>query len=100
MRMTRPLHSARERARPRQWARRKDAYMATMPPSQREHPLFTIEEYLTLERAAEERHEYLNGCIYAMAGESPDHGRICVNLTRRLAEQLDGSRCEVFSQDL
>ena len=74
--------------------------MATMPTSQREHPLFTIEEYLTLERASEERHEYLHGCIYAMAGESPDHGRICVNLTRRLAEQLDGSGCEVFSKDL
>ena len=35
-----------------------------------------------------------------MAGESPDHGRICVNLTRRLAAQLDGSGCEVFSKDL
>jgi Uma2 family endonuclease len=34
-----------------------------------------------------------------MAGESPDHGRICVNLTRRLAEQLAGSPCEVFSKD-
>jgi Uma2 family endonuclease len=53
----------------------------------RDHHLFTIDEYLALERTAEERHEYLNGCVYAMAGESPDHGRICVNLTRRLAEQ-------------
>ena len=35
-----------------------------------------------------------------MAGESPDHGRICVNLTHRLAAQLDGSGCEVFSKDL
>jgi Uma2 family endonuclease len=71
-----------------------------MPTVNRDHPLFTIENYLTLERAAEERHEYLHGCVYAMAGESPNHGRICVNLTRRLAAQLDGSPCEVFSKDL
>ena len=65
----------------------------------RDHHLFTIDEYLALERTAEERHEYLDGCVYAMAGESLDHGRICVNLTRRLAEQLAGSPCEVFSKD-
>ena len=63
-------------------------------------PLLTIDAYLALERTEEERHEYLDGCVYAMAGESPDHGRICVNLTRRLAAQLDGSGCEVFSKDL
>ena len=73
--------------------------MAWMP-APNAHPLFTIDAYLTLERTEEERHEYLDGCVYAMAGESPDHGRICVNLTRRLAAQLDGSGCEVFSKDL
>ena len=74
--------------------------MAWMPVPDRDYRLFTIEEYLTLERTEVERHEYLDGCVYAMAGESPDHGRICVNLTRRLAAQLDGSGCEVFSKDL
>jgi len=74
--------------------------MAWMSVPDRDHRLFTIEEYLALERTEEERHEYLDGCVYAMAGESPDHGRICVNLTRRLAAQLDGSGCEVFSKDL
>ena len=58
--------------------------------------LFTVEEYLTFERASEERHEYLNGVIYAMAGESPNHGRLCVNLTTTLARQLRGSPCEAF----
>jgi Uma2 family endonuclease len=74
--------------------------MAWMPVPDRDHRLLTIEEYLALERTEAERHEYLDGCVYAMAGESPDHGRICVNLTRRLAEQLDSSGCEVFSKDL
>jgi Uma2 family endonuclease len=74
--------------------------MAWMPVPDKDAPLFTIDAYLALERTEEERHEYLDGCVYAMAGESPDHGRICVNLTRRLAAQLDGSGCEVFSKDL
>jgi Uma2 family endonuclease len=59
-----------------------------------------VEEYLRLERLAEERHEYLDGMIYAMAGESPDHGRICVNLTIALGAQLRRAGCEVFSKDL
>ncbi len=60
---------------------------------------FTMAEYLTFERAATERHEYLDGQIYAMAGESENHGRICVNLTASLVPQLRGSGCEVFSKD-
>jgi Uma2 family endonuclease len=60
---------------------------------------FTVEEYLAFERASEERHEYLNSVIYAMAGESPDHGRICTNLVATLVPQLRGSDCEVFSKD-
>src|SRR5262249_58078592 len=74
--------------------------MARMSVPDKDHRLFTIEEYLALEHTEEERHEYLDGCVYAMAGGSPDHGRICVNLTRRLAEQLDSSGSEGFSQDL
>jgi Uma2 family endonuclease len=62
-------------------------------------PRMTVEDYLIEERAAEERHEYLDGLVYAMAGESPDHGRICVNLTASLVTQLRGSGCEVFSKD-
>jgi Uma2 family endonuclease len=61
---------------------------------------FTVEEYLAFERASEERHEYLDGVIYAMAGESPDHGRICMNLAAALVLQLRGSDCEAFSKDL
>jgi Uma2 family endonuclease len=34
-----------------------------------------------------------------MAGESENHGRICVNLTASLVPQLRGSGCEVFSKD-
>ena len=42
--------------------------------------VFTPEEYLDLERHSEIRHEFLDGTVYAMAGESPTHSAICFNL--------------------
>ncbi|MEJ7708512.1 MAG: Uma2 family endonuclease [Pyrinomonadaceae bacterium] len=36
---------------------------------------YTVEEYLRMERAADVRHEYLDGEIFEMAGESLAHGR-------------------------
>jgi Uma2 family endonuclease len=71
--------------------------LMSLPQSQ---PLYTVEEYLALEREAEERHEYLDGFIYAMAGESPNHGAICVNLTRIISTQLLGTPCQMFSKDM
>jgi Uma2 family endonuclease len=61
---------------------------------------FTVEEYLARERAAEERHEYIDGEIRAMAGESLEHGRISTNLMVELGSQLRGSPCEVVSKDM
>jgi Uma2 family endonuclease len=61
---------------------------------------FTMREYLTFERAAEERHEYLDGLIYAMAGESENHGIICMNLGASLTAQLRGTSCRAFSKDM
>lgn len=62
--------------------------------------LYTEEEYLTLEREALERSEYLDGVIYAMAGESPTHGRISANLVRLVGSQLVGTSCQDFTKDL
>jgi Uma2 family endonuclease len=62
--------------------------------------LHSVAEYLALERAAEERHEYLDGRIYAMAGESEQHGIICVNIVREMSARLRGSPCQVFTRDM
>ena len=59
----------------------------------------TVEEYLALERESEERHEYLDGQIYAMAGESTQHGDISVNLVRDVSTQLKGTACRVWTKD-
>lgn len=60
---------------------------------------YTIEEYLTLERQSEERHEYIDGQIYAMAGESNEHADISVNLVVELGSQLKGTPCRVWTKD-
>ncbi len=61
---------------------------------------FTEDQYLAIERESEERHEYLDGQIYAMAGESPEHGAICTNLTAEVRAQLKGTRCQAFAKDM
>jgi Uma2 family endonuclease len=61
---------------------------------------YTEDQYLSIERESEERHEYLDGQIYAMAGESPEHGAICTNLTVDVGLQLRGTRCQAFGKDM
>lgn len=67
---------------------------------------FTVEEYLALERAAEERHEYLDGEIIAMdreleamAGEKLPHGIISLNIGGLLFAQLRGTPCFAVTKD-
>ena len=58
------------------------------------------EDYLTFEREADTRHEFLDGDIYQMAGESLPHSRICVNLSGEVRQQLKGKRCEALSPNM
>src|SRR5207244_2838086 len=62
-------------------------------------PHYTVDQYLAIERASEDRHQYLDGEIYAMAGESPEHGDISVNVVVALANQLRGTPCRVRAKD-
>src|SRR5688572_12264087 len=62
-------------------------------------PLFPVDDYLTLERATEERHEFVDGQVYAMSGESGEHGDITVNLVASLHAQLKGTPCRVRTKD-
>ena len=66
---------------------------------QKPEGLYTEDEYLALERASQERREYLDGQIYLMAGESEAHGTICTNLTIEIGLQLKGTPCRAFSKD-
>jgi Uma2 family endonuclease len=61
---------------------------------------FSPEEYLAFERGTDARHEYLDGHVYAMAGESIEHSRICVNVAGELRARLKGRPCEVLSPNM
>ncbi len=61
--------------------------------------LSTPENYLNFERETDTRHEFLDGEIYAMAGESLPHSRICMNLAREIGNSLKGKRCEPLFHD-
>jgi Uma2 family endonuclease len=62
--------------------------------------LYSPEEYLALERAAETKSEYADGCIYAMTGASWTHGLINANISRSLGNQLLDRPCHVHIADL
>jgi Uma2 family endonuclease len=56
-------------------------------------PLLTEDEYLKFERAARERHQYVDGEIFAMPGESPEHADITSNTLVLLGNQLGDGPC-------
>lgn len=58
------------------------------------------EEYLAAERDALEKHEYLNGEIFAMAGAKLAHVEICANLGASLRNLLKGQDCRSYQSDL
>ena len=60
----------------------------------------TPEEYLAFERKAENKNEYVNGEIFAMAGASRKHNLIVGNLVRELGQQLKGKPCEVYPGEM
>jgi len=60
---------------------------------------FTVDQYLAMERAADERHEYLDGEVFAMAGEATPYGFISTNLVISLGTQLKKSPCGVLTKD-
>jgi Uma2 family endonuclease len=65
----------------------------------RPEPIVTVDDYLTRERASLERHEFLDGRVVAMAGESDAHGIITVNITGSFYNQLRGTRCQARAKD-
>ncbi len=60
----------------------------------------SVEDYLAGERISQQKHEYLAGVIYAMAGTSLGHDRIANNILGELRNQLRGRKCEAFSSDV
>jgi Uma2 family endonuclease len=60
----------------------------------------TVAEYLDGETRSEERHEYRDGLVIAMAGASRRHERVSMTLSNRIFNYLGGHPCEVFKSDM
>ena len=59
----------------------------------------TEDEYLESERASLDKHELIHGEIVAMAGGSPKHNAIALNVGTAFKNRLRGRKCLVFSSD-
>jgi Uma2 family endonuclease len=61
---------------------------------------YTLAEYFEIERNSEEKYEYFDGNVWSMAGASPPHERVVVNVGGHLRELFRGRGCSVFGSNL
>lgn len=70
--------------------------MSIAVPKQR----LTPADYLAIEESAEQKSEYYEGEMYAMAGTSPVHALISTNVIREFSARLRGSPCRTYDAGL
>jgi len=63
-------------------------------------PHLTPEEYFTWEEQQLEKHELIDGQVYAMTGGSVNHSRIAIRFTTMVDILLDTSSCITGNSDL
>lgn len=68
-------------------------------PAHRRHR-YSYADYLAHEEGSSDKHEFLAGDIYPMAGGTPEHAALSVAVSTLLSNQLSGKACRVFSSDL
>ena len=71
-------------------------YHSSVQQSQRH---YTIDEYFFAEESSPLRHEYFRGEIFVMAGGTPEHNTIALNVAAALHSALTGSPCRAFGSD-
>ena len=70
-----------------------------MPNAQPQHR-FDANAYLAWEAAQSERHEYLQGEVFAMAGGTENHNTVALNAAVALRNHLKGTPCKVFISEI
>ncbi len=63
-------------------------------------PHLTPEEYFAWEEQQQEKHEYINGQVYAMSGGSINHGRIAIRFTAMFDSHLENTGCMTGNSDI
>lgn len=61
---------------------------------------YTLEEYIELEKSSDERFEFFDGEVFAMAGGSLDHSVISGNVHSALKSKLAGRDCLTVNSDM
>jgi Uma2 family endonuclease len=68
--------------------------------AQEQRQYMTVEQWRDLERLSHDvKHEYIDGCVYAMAGGTLDHSQIGINVVRTLEDALGDGPCRVYNSD-
>lgn len=57
-------------------------------------------EYLEMEIASAEKHEYYQGEIFAMAGATVEHNRIVSNTLIAIGSKMKDQKCVPFTSEL
>ena len=70
--------------------------MAAIPAIQ----YMTIDEYLAMEDASTEKHEFIGGQVYAIAGASFAHNQIAANSLIDIGSFLRDKQCRIYGSDL
>ena len=65
-----------------------------------DRPYFTPEDYFEWEAKQLERHELIDGHVYAMSGGTQNHSAIAINILMVIKPHLRGSQCRVFNSDV
>jgi len=60
----------------------------------------TPDEYLAMERASEEKHEYYDGFVITMSGARLRHNRVARNLYAKIGSFLEDKECELLPSDM
>ncbi len=59
----------------------------------------TVAEYVARERDSLEKHEYYRGEVFTMAGATPRHNVIVLNVAVKLYQHLEGKPCRPYGSD-
>lgn len=63
-------------------------------------PVMTPDEFLAWELDQTERHEFVGGEVFAMAGGDDRHARVTLNVAGAVNLHLRGSGCRAYSTDM
>jgi Uma2 family endonuclease len=68
-------------------------------PVQQSQRHYTVDDYFLAEESSPLRHEYFRGEIFVMAGGTPEHNTIALNVAAAFHGALTGSPCRAFGSD-